>query len=233
MYDAKTIFIAMLSGVIPAMIWLWFWLKEEDHNHPEPRGLIFIACLIGAITVIFAIGLQRFTEPYLLNEAVKLTVWAGIEEILKFLAVAIIIFQTNQVDEPIDFPMYFIAVAIGFAALENVLFLLNPIAVEGTVVGVLTGNLRFLGSNLVHVLASALIGSAFGLTFYKTKFIRFFYVFFAILGAIALHTIFNFFIIRGGGDNFLRVFGFIWIVAIISILIFEKLKRMGCEKDLQ
>lgn len=233
MYDIKTVIIATLSGLIPAIIWLWFWLKEEDSNHPEPRGLIFLSCLIGAISVIFAIGLQRASEPYLVNEILKLTTWAGIEEILKFLGVVIIVFGTGHIDEPIDFPMYFIAVAIGFAGLENIFFLLNPFSSEGTIVGLLTGNLRFLGSNLVHILASALIGSAFGLTFYKSKFSRFIYVFFAVILATTLHTIFNFFIIKGGGENFLKVFGFIWIIAIINILIFEKLKRMGCERDLQ
>lgn len=233
MYDAKTIVIAIISGLLPAIIWLWFWLKEEDSHHPEPRGLIFLSFLTGALLVLFAIGLQRFVEPYLLNDTLKLTTWAGIEEILKFLGVVIIVFGTGHIDEPIDFPMYFIAVAIGFAGLENILFLLNPISTEGTIVGLLTGNLRFLGSNLVHILASAFIGSAFGLTFYKTKFSRFFYVFFAIILATTLHTIFNFFIIREGGENFLKVFGFIWIIAIINILIFEKLKRMGCERDLQ
>lgn len=232
MYSAKTVVIASISGIVPAIIWLWFWLKEEDSNHPEPKGLILITCFIGALTVLLAVGLQRFTEPYLLNETLKLTTWAGIEELLKFIAVTAIVFGTGHLDEPIDFPMYFIAAAIGFAALENVLFLLNPIAVEGTVVGLLTGNLRFLGSNLVHILSSAIIGSAFGLTFYKTKVSRLFYVFFAIIFAIILHTTFNFFIIKDGGGNFLKVFGFIWIVAIINILIFEKLKRMGCEKDL-
>jgi hypothetical protein len=29
------------------------------------------------------------------------------------------------------------------------------------------------------------------------------------------------------GENFLGVFGFLWVVAIINILIFEKLRRMG------
>lgn len=232
MYDTKTIILASISGIVPAIVWLWFWLKEQDKNHPEPLGLIVLTCALGAISVIFAIGLQRFVEPFLSNDILKLTTWAGIEEILKFLAVVVIVFGTGHLDEPIDFPMYFIASAIGFAALENILFLLNPISTEGTVVGLITGNLRFLGSNLVHILSSAFIGSAFGLTFYKDTFSRFIYVFFGIILSITLHTIFNFFIIKEGGENFLQVFGFIWIIAIINILIFEKLKRMGCEKNL-
>jgi hypothetical protein len=35
---------------------------------------------------------------------------------------------------------------------------------------------------------------------------------------------------KGSGENFLQVFGFLWVVAIINILIFEKLKRMGGEE---
>ena len=138
----------------------------------------------------------------------------------------IIILGSNIVDRPIDYPMYFIAVALGFAALENVLYLLHPIAVDGTIVGLLTGNLRFLGSTLLHLIASGMIGSALGLSFYTRQY-RAIYLLCGLACAIVLHSTFNFFIMKGSGENFLSVFGLLWVVAIISILIFEKLKRMG------
>ena len=53
------------------------------------------------------------------------------------------------------------------------------------------------------------------------------YILVGVICAIVLHSIFNFFIMKGSGDNFIPVFGFLWVTAIINILIFEKLKRMG------
>jgi RsiW-degrading membrane proteinase PrsW (M82 family) len=90
----------------------------------------------------------------------------------------------------------------------------------------LTGNLRFLGSTLLHAIASGIIGSALGLAFYLKK-LRIPYLLIGLISAICLHSVFNFFIMKGSGENFLRVFGFLWVIAIINILIFEKLKRMG------
>ena len=45
---------ALLSGVLPALLWLWFWLKE-DNLHPEPRKVIARTFISGAIAVIFAL----------------------------------------------------------------------------------------------------------------------------------------------------------------------------------
>ena len=146
---------------------------------------------------------------------------------MKYAAVAIVALNSPYADEPIDFPIYMITAALGFAALENVLFLLNPAALADTVISLLTGNLRFLGATLLHAMSSATIGIAIGLSFYRGWFLKKIYLIWGIVGAIALHSIFNFFIIRGGGENFFRVFGLLWVVTVIVLLFFEKLKRMG------
>jgi RsiW-degrading membrane proteinase PrsW (M82 family) len=112
------------------------------------------------------------------------------------------------VDEPIDYPMYFIAAALGFAALENVLFLIQPLSNSGMVVGALTGNLRFLGSTLLHAIASGMIGSALGLSYYRGWFANKIYLLIGIASAITLHSLFNFFIMKGSGENFSESF---WI----------------------
>jgi len=224
--DPKTIILAVLSGLIPAIFWLLFWLRQEDGDDPEPMGLIFITFIIGALTVFFAIWLEKYSLNFIKNNNVQIISWAAIEEILKLIGVVIIIHGNKNVDRPIDYPMYFIAGALGFAALENILYLLNPFSVNGTVVGMLTGNMRFLGSTLLHAISSGMIGSALGLSFFIKEFKKT-YLFFGIILAVVLHSIFNFFIMKGGGENFLSVFGFLWVVTIINILIFEKLKRMG------
>ncbi len=224
--DPKTLLLAILSGAIPAIFWLWFWLRQEDHDEHEPIGLIIISFFLGSLIVFIAIWLEKYSLAFIDDKTWQIIIWATIEELLKFTGVAIIIFGNRNVNEPIDYPMYFIATALGFAALENVLYLLNPFSVSGAIVGMLTGNLRFLGSTLLHAMSSAMIGSAIGLSFYLKQY-RIFYLFIGIICAIVLHSVFNFFIMKGSGENFLSVFGFLWVVTIINILIFEKLKRMG------
>ncbi|MDE2031063.1 MAG: PrsW family intramembrane metalloprotease [Patescibacteria group bacterium] len=224
--EPKILIYAILGGLIPAIFWLWFWLKEEDSEQTEPRILIASAFIIGGAMVMIAILLEKYSLVYLSNHTTQIIVWAAIEEILKLLGVFIIILGTNIIRKPIDYPMYFIATALGFAALENILYLIHPLDTNGTVVGLLTGNLRFLGSTLLHAIASSMVGSALGLSFYIKQY-RTIYLIGGLFCAILLHSIFNFFIMKGSGENFLSVFGFLWVVTIINILIFEKLRRMG------
>ncbi len=225
-HNPYTILYAILGGALPAILWLWFWLYQEDNDDPEPIGLIVIAFIIGGIMVLVAMWMEKSTLSFVKDNTTQIIVWAAIEELLKLIGISFILFGNNIIKKPIDYPMYFIATALGFAALENVLYLIQPLNTSGSIVGMLTGNLRFLGSTLLHAIASGMIGSALGLSFYLQKY-KIGYLLIGITSAIVLHSIFNFFIMKGGGGNFLSVFGFLWIVAIINILIFEKIKRMG------
>jgi RsiW-degrading membrane proteinase PrsW (M82 family) len=176
--------------------------------------------------VIFAILLQKYTLNLFTDSKTQIIIWAAIEEILKLLAVVIVVFGTGVIDEPIDYPIYFITCALGFAALENILYLVKITNMDGSIVGMLTGNLRFLGSTLLHSVASSAIGSALGLSFYLKKG-KTFYLLIGLSMAILLHSVFNFFIMKGSGEKIITVFGFLWVIVIINILIFEKLRRMG------
>ncbi len=225
-HNPYTIIYAILGGALPAILWLWFWLYEEDNDEPEPIIMIVISFVLGGIMVILAMWMEKSTMSFITNNTTQIIVWAGIEELLKLIGISFIIFGNNIIRKPIDFPMYFIATALGFAAFENVLYLIQPLNTGGSIVGMLTGNLRFLGSTLLHAIASGMIGSALGLSFYLQKY-KITYLFIGIIAAVLLHSIFNFFIMKGSGENFLSVFGFLWVVAIINILIFEKIKRMG------
>lgn len=227
--NPNTILYAILGGVAPALLWLWFWMYQEDRDEPEPFGLVVISFILGGIIVLVAMWMEKFSLNFISDNTTQIIVWAAMEEILKLIGVSFIIFGNNIVRKPIDYPMYFIATALGFAAFENVLYLIKPLSTSGSIVGMLTGNLRFLGSTLLHAIASSMIGSALGLSFYL-KQNRGTYFLIGITAAIVLHSVFNFFIMKGSGENFLSVFGFLWVVAIINILIFEKLKRMGVSK---
>jgi RsiW-degrading membrane proteinase PrsW (M82 family) len=225
--DPKTLLIAFFGGIIPSLLWLWFWLKE-DEEHPEPKALVTIIFIMGMIAVILVLPIQKFIQDHLGSYEGKLVLWASAEEILKYLAVLIILCKTNNADKPIDWPIYLITAALGFAALENMLFLLKifPSSI-GTTLSLSTGNLRFLGANLLHTISSAIIGISIGISFYMRRWERNSFLIGGFLIAIALHSAFNFFIIRNDGNDFLKVLAFLWVVTIIIMLLFEKVRRMS------
>lgn len=224
--DPKILILAFLGGIVPSLIWLWFWLKE-DEEHPEPAGLLAIMFFIGMLAVVLVLPIQKLIRDIIASPEIQIILWAGAEEILKYLAVALVLYKTSNANEPIDWPIYLITTALGFAALENTLFLIKPLSTSGMTVGLLTGQLRFLGSTLLHTIASGTIGIAVGISFYMHELVRKWFLAAGFLAAIALHSTFNFFIIRNDGADFLKVFAFLWVAAIIVMLLFEKIRRMS------
>jgi RsiW-degrading membrane proteinase PrsW (M82 family) len=223
--DPKILGLAFIGGIVPSLLWLWFWVKEEE-NEPEPKLLLTIVFIMGMLAVICVLPLQKLIQTYVSTHEFKIIGWASIEEIMKFLAVMLILYKTNEVDEPIDWPIYMITGALGFAALENTLFLLKPLSLGETTVSLLTGQLRFLGSTLLHTVSSGVLGIALGVSFHLSSFKKYWHVLIGLIFAISLHSVFNFFIIRNSGSDFLKVFGFLWVVTIVVLLLFEKVRRM-------
>ncbi len=224
--DQKTIGIALLGGLLPALLWLWFWLRE-DKERPEPRGLILLTFLVGMSAVILVLPFEQLARLRITDSTTLTIMWAGAEELIKYFGVFLIAFRSVYADEPVDFPIYMITVALGFAALENTLFLIHPLSESNATVSLLTGNLRFLGATLLHAVSSAMVGIGIGLSFFSNWITKKMFLFGGLLTAILLHSLFNFFIIKNDGQNFFGVFGFLWVVTIISLLLFEKLRRMG------
>jgi RsiW-degrading membrane proteinase PrsW (M82 family) len=220
---------AIAGGVLPALAWLWFW-RREDSRHPEPRRLIALAFFAGMLAVAVVIPIEKFVQPYagdvswLPPMTILFIAWAFIEEITKYLAAYITVLRRAEDDEPIDPVIYMVTTALGFAAAENTLFLLSPLAGSTVVQTLITGNLRFVGATLLHVLSSAVIGLALALSFYAKRNIKRRYAFFGVIVASILHSVFNFFIINTTEEHLLRTFAFVWlgIVALLAVLEFVK-----------
>ena len=224
--DPKILGLAFLGGIIPSLLWLWFWLKEDKKN-PEPKGLLSIVFIVGMIAVVFVLPIQKFIQTHVGSNEWQLALWASSEEIIKYLAVAIVLYKTNHAEEPIDWPIYMITAALGFAALENALFLIKPLSLGATMVSLLTGQLRFLGSTLLHAVSSGIEGIAMGISLHMNGFKKKWHLLIGLISAVALHSIFNFFIMKNNGSDFLKVFAFLWVVTIIIMLLFEKIRRMN------
>lgn len=226
-YPLATILTSLLGGVIPALLWLWFW-RKEDRLHPEPRTRISLAFLAGMAAVFLVLPVEKLIFSINFSEISFLTIllWATVEELFKYGASYFAALKDSVVDEPIDPIIYLITAALGFSALENALFLSNLIDLRLFFDSIVTGNSRFIGATLLHVVSSAAIGVMMGLSFYKQAWLKRIFLFTGILISITLHTIFNLLIIKFESNTFL-VFSGVWTLVIVLIVLLEKIKRVA------
>ena len=145
--SALQLFFILCAGILPPLVWLWFWLKE-DTRRPEPRKLLVLSFFAGALSVLFVVPFQAAAQYIFSPNLVLLLVWATIEEVTKYAVAFLIDFRKKAYDEPIDAMIYLITVALGFAAFENVLFLIKSMVAGGLSVGIMTAGMRFLGASL-------------------------------------------------------------------------------------
>lgn len=227
--EIQALFFAMFGGVLPAALWLWFWLKE-DSAHPEPRALIVLTFLAGIVAVILVLPFQKIVYYFFENSIlITLILWATLEEIFKYWAARAAALRNKAVDEPVDVVIYMVTAALGFVALENTLFLINPLLDGNILEGIVTGNVRFIGTSLLHVTSSATVGIFMAFSFYRSRRVKRFFTWTGLLTAIVLHTIFNLSIIGEGNENTFITFSLLWVSVIALLLFFEKIKRLSLQ----
>lgn len=219
----ETIGYAFLGGVLPVWLWLHFLLKE-DSRCPEPRSMIIVAFVAGMLAVIVSLPLETWAAQFFEPGLSLIIAWSAIEETMKYGLAALLVLWRRAVNETVDLVIYMITVALGFAALENALFLLGPFA-EGRIMdGLALNNLRFVGATLLHVVASAMIGFALAAAYVRGRSMRLVFVSGGLILAIALHALFNFLIIAPDGSHTLTAFFLVWTGAILFFALFEILK---------
>lgn len=237
MHSTYAFIFSIFMGILPALLWLWFWLRE-DRKYPEPKRVIARAFIAGMIAVPLVIPFQFLVSKYFAaSPLVLFLLWATVEETFKFGAGFFAVFHRKELDEPIDAVIYLITSALGFVAIENTLFLLSPI-IENLMNGtnlvslsylsdtIITSNLRFVGASLLHIIASATVGIFIAFSFYRHPRVRNSYTFMGLIVAIALHTIFNLFIMDENGSNTFIVFSVLWLGVAGLMLFFEKIKSL-------
>lgn len=226
---------ALIGGLFPALIWLWFWM-HENHEHHEPRYTIWLTFICGMCAVLLVYPFQKLIA-WAIGEPTGtwtiILIWAALEELFKFFA-AYFIALRNKIDifdEPIDAFVYLMTASLGFAALENTLFLITPLLQGNALSSVLVGNMRFMGANLLHVAASGLLSIFIAFAYYKSTWIQRLYTFIGLLVAFLFHAGFNYLLTlieTGiiGKEKIFLAFSFVWITLIILILALEKVKKI-------
>src|SRR3989339_1055094 len=153
-----------------------------------------------------------------------------IEELFKLLLVYNICLRRKVNDEPVDPAIYLLTAALGFAAIETTMFLVEPLNKGYLLDSFVAGNFRSIGPMLIHLVSSTLLGIFIGLAFYKSKIKKFFYLTFGFILAVFLHAIFNFFIILNDTTHqtvffWVACFG-TWFMIIVLLLAFSKVKKV-------
>jgi RsiW-degrading membrane proteinase PrsW (M82 family) len=225
--EGSFIFLILLS-IVPSLIWLFHYLGKDIH--PEPKRMLVSVFILGALatfpTAIIELSLSGLIEkiPFLVAiPLLKLFVYSvfviGLtEELAKFFFVGAIS-QSKHFDEPIDAMIYMVTSAMGFAALENLFYLIGDNYQPQTSIAI--SIFRFLGANFLHALCSAIVGYYFAKSIVEKK--KSYFVF-GIMIASLLHGIFNYYIIER------NPFFFAYLLAILIVLTFSV---SFCFKDLK
>src|SRR5690606_31566960 len=106
--DLEQLLLALVAGIIPALLWLWFW-RHDDKKNQEPLRYVIFTFSFGLVAVMFALPIENAILPYLgTNPLVTLGIWSFVEEYLKFMAVMLVVRIGAPLDEPIDNMLYMI-----------------------------------------------------------------------------------------------------------------------------
>ncbi len=180
----------LVLGFAPALFWLWYFYIKDRYD-PEPRAWILKIFLLGmASTIPIALveGLIGLVFP---SELVLAVVVAPIvEEVGKFLVVYLFVFHRPVFDEPIDGIVYAVTAALGFAALENFVYILAAYS-ETLLLPLELSVVRAVLSVPGHALMSTMWGFALGQSLVTPLPSARRLVVNGILLAIALHAAFN------------------------------------------
>jgi RsiW-degrading membrane proteinase PrsW (M82 family) len=134
---------ALIIPMIPGVIWLYIFYRT-DYYEPEPKKLVLATFGLGVLSILPAFVAERaagLVYPFLeqIEHAqangqigAPLAIFIGCflvvgpcEELAKFAAVRLFVFRHKEFDEPLDGIIYAAAAALGFASLENVLYVID------------------------------------------------------------------------------------------------------------
>jgi len=229
----------VILGLLPSFIWLSFYLKED--LHPEPKKMILNVFLLGGLITIpvffVQIGLNRLLDltgidPIIYDIVHWFLIIALSEELFKYFVFRAKVFDSYHLDEPIDAMIYMIVGALGFAAVENTLYLISsagpvPLPIDQTITtALIVVTVRFVGATFLHTLCSAVIGYVLAISFFKARN-KFITITSGIIIAVFFHGLFNYALISF--DGFMQITIPIAIILTLATLVligFSRLKKI-------
>jgi RsiW-degrading membrane proteinase PrsW (M82 family) len=155
----RLVLLVVVAAAPSLFLLTFFYLK--DRYEREPLREILMAFGLGLYAMIAAQGMATTAEGWVSAEWLAMrSEWArvfdafvlsgAIEEFAKWVVLMLAIYHWDEFDEPLDGVVYGVAVALGFATLENFLFVLR--------LGLGVGWQRALFAVPAHALCGATMG---------------------------------------------------------------------------
>lgn len=186
------------SAVVPSLLLLWY-IYARDKN-PEPRGLLIRTFLWGAFICVPVVPVamalegmgQGFTGDMWSDALVKAFLGAAIpEEFFKFLVLRWYVWRKSHFDEPLDGVVYGATASLGFATLENILYVGSG--------GLETAVLRAVTAVPCHAFAGVVMGAFLGRARFAEGGQRSALMWMGLGSAILLHGAYDAFLFTGSG----------------------------------
>ncbi len=163
--------LVITAALVPVAIALWY-IKHKDAVQPEPTKWLFKAFGYGILSTLVALILAEImggifgiedsdSETSVIGAFLNAFCSAAIpEEIAKYLMLLLLIRKNPHFDEKFDGIVYAVFISMGFAGLENIMYLIEGLE-DGSWLG--TGVARALFSIPGHFLFAVLMGYYYSL----------------------------------------------------------------------
>ena len=154
--------IPFVMAVVPSIL-LVLYFMNADRARPEPRGEVARAFLLGIVATLPALLLElaadAFLRPWFINPVYFALIEAFVvaalcEEWVKLLVVRRFIYRRVEFNEVMDGIVYTVAAGLGFACMENILFVASG--------GMTVALTRAFTAVPLHAVCSALLGYSIG-----------------------------------------------------------------------
>lgn len=215
------IYLTLASAPVLGLL-LFIYLKDKYEK--EPLGLCLKMSLFGAIAVapIFVIELfLSWIGKQLPINATGLAFWdafvvAGMtEETFKFLVIYLFIWRNKNFNEPFDGIVYAVFASLGFALVENILYVFNN--------GIGTGLIRAFTAVPAHTIFGITMGYFFALAkFSKSNNSALLLT--ALLLPVLIHGLYDFILMQ---PNKTLLLIFIPYLIVLIILAFRMMKSQS------
>lgn len=178
--------ILLLSAAIAPGLALFSYFYLRNQMATEPRKTLFQTFLYGAAFTFPILFLQYvLTEEGVFYSLFVQNVLfsSALEEFFKWFILLIAIYNHIEFDDPYDGILYGVSISLGFATVENVLYLLTY--------GLDTAFMRALLPVSSHAIFGVVMGYYFGKSKFSKETKQKEYIFLALFAPIVLHIIYN------------------------------------------
>lgn len=207
-------------SILPVVL-LMIYINRQDKYEKEPLGLLILTFLCGMLAIPMTLVMVGVTNIFFYSDSVFYSAFieAGFpEELSKFIILFLLVWWNKNFNEHMDGIVYATFVSLGFACIENILYVFGS--------GFGTGIMRAIISVPGHFLFGVLMGYFLSLAKFNENN-KFFYILLSFLVPACVHGLFDWLLMAsdalGNGFSILLLLLFIaldifmWIVGVRSI----------------